>query len=197
MAKKQSRSSRKQAERKREKRRGKQLKQALIIPGSDPSNQRKFPHLSMPQEKVVLALSNGSTYKNAALLAKVSRQTIYNWLKTDLAFRTVLDDEKQKIMGEANHTIVGSLQSAAHIVKSAIEAGDEKLAFAVLKETGMLAVINPLAAKQAMSSEEVDQKGKALIRLLMSAIEKAKQEDPQEKQIVTADKVHTPQISSS
>ncbi len=94
--------------------------------------------LSPTQQKALSALGEGATITAAADAAGVDRTTVHRWLRDDFAFQAEWNRLRAEIRKDNVARIEHLADSAFDAVRTAIEAGDARIAVAVLKGIGLL-----------------------------------------------------------
>jgi hypothetical protein len=94
--------------------------------------------LGQTQELALAALRTGSTFRQAAQAAGVSRPTIYRWMQSDPHFRAAYNAWKQEQLESARSRILRLTDKAVDVVEGALADNDRRVAVHVLKSTGAL-----------------------------------------------------------
>lgn len=94
--------------------------------------------LGQTQEAALDALRTGSTFRQAAQAAGVSRPTIYRWMQSDPHFRAAYNAWKQEQIESARSRIIRLTDKAVDVVEGALAANDRRVAVHVLKNSGAL-----------------------------------------------------------
>jgi hypothetical protein len=91
-----------------------------------------------PTSLSVVALAGGQTLSSAAEAAGVNRVTLWRWLKTDPAFAHAYRQWKLELRESSEAQLLRVGERAVAAVARATEAGDAKIALAILREMGLL-----------------------------------------------------------
>jgi len=92
-----------------------------------------------PRQRAVLAmLSDGRSIADVASDARVSKRTIFRWLRKDPHFRAAYNRWRREIDLSVRSKVIASADAAADAMHAAILAGDAKLAMSLLKQLGLL-----------------------------------------------------------
>jgi transposase-like protein len=94
--------------------------------------------LGQTQEAALAALRTGSTYRQAAEAAGVSRPTIYRWMQSDPHFRAAYNAWKQEQTESARGRLLKMADQAVDVLEQGLRANDRHVAMQVLKGTGAL-----------------------------------------------------------
>jgi len=95
-------------------------------------------HLSVGQHAALAAIGGGASIAAAAEAAAVNRVTIYRWIKFDPIFRAAYNAWQHTIRESAAARLVRLADEAVDTVTKAVQKGDQKLAYALLKDLGLL-----------------------------------------------------------
>jgi hypothetical protein len=104
-----------------------------------PSEDACFESLPSDQQQAITALAEGCTFTAAAERAGVARVTLWRWLKNDPDFAAAYLAWKKELAEAARAKLLASAGAAANTLINAINAGDAKLALALLTRTGVIA----------------------------------------------------------
>lgn len=94
--------------------------------------------LTPSQLKAIEALLSGSSLVDAAACAGVDRSTLSRWLKTDFDFQAELNRGRADIQRTYRTRLEAMVSKAMETVSKAIESGDVKASFEILKGHGLL-----------------------------------------------------------
>ena len=94
--------------------------------------------LTPSQLKAIEALLSGSSLVDAAASAGVDRSTLSRWLKTGLEFQAELNRGRADIQRTYRTRLEAMVSKAMDTVAKAIESGDVKASFEILKGHGLL-----------------------------------------------------------
>ncbi len=97
--------------------------------------------LAPRQQAAILALASGEGFSKAAEVAGVSRQTIYNWRRTDPRFAALLHAWETDTKASAQHRLLSMVDNAVANVDAAVSAGDTRISLELLRRMGVLAPI--------------------------------------------------------
>jgi hypothetical protein len=111
---------------------------ALAQPAEPTSLSVVMAELSPPQQAALGALAGGQTLSSAAEAAGVNRVTLWRWLKTDPAFAHAYRQWKLELRESSEAQLLRVGERAVAAVARATEAGDAKIALAILREMGLL-----------------------------------------------------------
>jgi hypothetical protein len=79
-------------------------------------NGERQGHLTTPQRKALLALSNGSTRDQAAVVANRSRRTIDRWLQDEPAFSDAMRASTDASIDDAGRRLAALLDLAIEVL---------------------------------------------------------------------------------
>jgi hypothetical protein len=96
------------------------------------------PELEPKQARALEQLLVGATVSRAAEAAGVDRSTVHRWLRHDFDFLAAYNGAQRDLRREAENRLLRLMNAATEAVVSAVEAGDVRVALAVLKGLGML-----------------------------------------------------------
>lgn len=99
--------------------------------------QHKRAELADKQQRAVAALVSGETVKDAARDAGVNRSTVHRWLK-EPDFMAALNGARRRLRDEQEHRLMALGSKAISTIASALDQGDTKAAFVVVKGLGLL-----------------------------------------------------------
>jgi hypothetical protein len=99
--------------------------------------------LPMRQRTALVALAAGRSYSEAARMAGVGRQTLYEWRQKDARFAAVLNAWQRTAVASAQQRLLAVLDDAVTAVCDAITTGSAPTALAVLKQMGVLTPTTP------------------------------------------------------
>jgi hypothetical protein len=94
--------------------------------------------LTPAQEKARVALLEGKTVVQAAMLADVNRATLHRWLKDDFEFQASYNRGQRDLYEAVQSRLLAMANKAVGTVEQAIQDGDVKSAVALLKGLGLL-----------------------------------------------------------
>jgi hypothetical protein len=86
-------------------------------------------------------ICSGLSVVDAATEVKVSRTTIYRWMKTDLAFQLAYNQWADEMQQAARARVVAMTDVAARALENALTAGNGSLALALLSKLGLTGVL--------------------------------------------------------
>ena len=116
-----------------------ELQQTALTHAAEPTSLSVvMAELSGPQQAALGALAGGQTLSSAAQAAGVNRVTLWRWLKTDPAFANAYRQWKLSLRESSEAQLLLLGEQAVAAVARATEAGDAKVALAVLREMGLL-----------------------------------------------------------
>ena len=93
--------------------------------------------LSPAQELALSALMTGSRMTDAAVAAGVSRSTLHRWM-SEPVFLAARNGRRLELVASASAKLLNLRDKALGVVEQALDAGDGRVAMAVLKGVGML-----------------------------------------------------------
>lgn len=93
--------------------------------------------LSPAQELALSALMAGSRMTDAAQMAGVSRSTLHRWMHEPV-FVAANNGRRLELTASAHLKLLGLRDKALAVVEQALDAGDGRVAMALLKGVGML-----------------------------------------------------------
>ena len=102
------------------------------------AEQPTFDDLPVDQQLALAALAEGCNYTDSAERASVSRVTLWRWINSDPAFAAVYNAWKQELAESLRTQLLTAAPNASATILKAIEAGDAKLAFGLLRSLGVL-----------------------------------------------------------
>jgi hypothetical protein len=91
-----------------------------------------------PQHLALASLVSGSTVTAAAECAGVDRTTVHRWLRADFNFQAALNRARREIREAMSARLEDVAQRAVQTVCNAVEAGDARIAIALLRGLGFL-----------------------------------------------------------
>jgi hypothetical protein len=94
--------------------------------------------LGVDQQKALSFLLGGRSLIETAQCSRISRQTLYRWMKEDVAFRTAYNQWCEQMEQSARSRLVGMTDKATVAVEKALEKGDARTAMQLLKGLGIL-----------------------------------------------------------
>jgi hypothetical protein len=92
--------------------------------------------LSGSQCQVLEALAEGKTICAAASEAGVHRTSVNRWIHSHPAFRFVYNAWRRELMESTHARLLRACESASGVIQAAIDNGDAKLAFNLVKHMG-------------------------------------------------------------
>ena len=102
------------------------------------SSDSSDPEVSPTQMRVLSALATGTTISAAAEAASVDRTTVHRWLREDACFQAAWNRLRLEMRREVAARLDHLAEAALNTVQGAMEAGDARIALAVLKGVGVL-----------------------------------------------------------
>ncbi len=97
-----------------------------------------------PKQRVALtALLTGQTVTQAAAAAGVDRTAVHRWLRSNDAFRAALDEAREDATAAGTLALTGLLEKSLDVVHGALDAGDVKVALAIVQASGILERLRP------------------------------------------------------
>ncbi len=129
------------------------------MPATEPSPEELDPQ----RAALARALASGMSFAKAGRSVGISKQRAHYWYQKDHALRAAVAQKKRQIFDAAKAELISTWPQAVQNIKDAIESGDPKISFAVLKECGVLAAAQP--AQDATGERQ--KKIEAVIKLLL------------------------------
>lgn len=106
---------------------------------SGQEEQPPQPELSGTQLTALGAISDGSSFQEAAKAAGVHRATVYRWLQSDPHFRAAYNTWQHELRESARARLLKlSEQAVAVVQKELVQHKNEKVAVAILRDLGLL-----------------------------------------------------------
>jgi hypothetical protein len=99
--------------------------------------------LPMRQRTALLALASGRSYTEAARMAGIARQTLYEWRQKDARFAAILNIWQRTVVASAQQRLHALLDDAVSAVADAITEGDARISLAVITQMGVLVPTTP------------------------------------------------------
>ena len=94
--------------------------------------------LGRTQEAALAALRTGSSFRQAAEAAGVSRPTIYRWVQSDPHFRAAYNAWMQEQAESARGRLLKLADKAVDVVEAELGRSNEKVAVQVLRNMGVI-----------------------------------------------------------
>lgn len=119
--------------------------------------------LSIPQRQALTALVSGTPVVTTAQQVGVHRTTVHRWITSDPLFRAAYNAFQQEARENSKMKLLSVVQDALGAVTGAIQAGDKRMAYNLLKDLGLLSKIqagltNPDILGHQIRIEEARQK---------------------------------------
>src|ERR1700683_5528484 len=102
------------------------------------SGSGKAGKLGSEQEAALAHLLSGKSLVESARFARISRQTLYRWMKEDPVFQAAYNQWQEEMRNSARARLMAMSEKAAKAVETALERGDAKTAMQLLKGLGFL-----------------------------------------------------------
>lgn len=102
------------------------------------STERLFEFLSPAQESVMQQLLQGRSISETSTRTGIARSSIYRWRDHDAVFQTLYTRLALELNQTTHHRMRQMTTIAADVIFHALDCGDRKIAFELLKTTGML-----------------------------------------------------------
>lgn len=119
---------------------------------SQKATSRPTADLLSPNKIAALeGLLAGGTVTEAAKAAGVARETVHRWKRQDWPFRATLNRGRRELYEAVQSRLLASATTAASNLASAVEEGNLKASFALLKGLGALSGCPP-----AIGSEDLE-----------------------------------------
>jgi hypothetical protein len=106
--------------------------------------------LRAEQQRALEMLVAGTCVAETARTVGVDRTTIYHWLRKDAVFVAAYNEWRETLKASCQARLMAMAERAAGAVERALEAGDAKLGWAVLKEMKLM------SGPPAVPSESTD-----------------------------------------
>jgi hypothetical protein len=100
--------------------------------------KRGVRELREEQQRALELLVSGTSVAEAAQLVGIDRGTIFRWLKHDAAFVAAYNEWRETLRASCQARLMAMAERAAGAVEQALEKGDAKLGWAVLKEMKLM-----------------------------------------------------------
>lgn len=95
---------------------------------------------SPAQARVLAELLQGESITEAARKGSVDRSTVHRWLNEDSRFKASYNRQLAELRAESEMSLALVVGRALEVVASAVALGDTRVALAVLKGSGALAM---------------------------------------------------------
>ena len=117
-------------------------------PSSSPAQLPQSPveameNLPARQNAALQEILSGKSVAEAAQLAGVGRSTLYRWMESDAQFRAAYNQWQAQVKFHTRARLAALSESAVAAVQKALEAGDAKLGYTILKSMGFMTEQEP------------------------------------------------------
>jgi hypothetical protein len=125
---------------------------------SDANQETSLVRLAADQRKALESLLGGKSISETARAARVSRNTIYFWLRKDANFQAAYNQWRDQLQQSCQSRLLTLTEKAADALEKALERGDARAALALLKGMGMIAPpqIGPTDPQEATARMELE-----------------------------------------